>query len=172
MFTLVTPMAETDLLLRSHVDLTPSSSIASAVLRKTSTLFVVLFIRLLVNIRPEGMLRRAAGLALGRVVAKRAGAAAGRRQLMVASPSILGQVQAAAASEPHLNCFKMHTDGADPVLYAALPAPAQARNMQSDEGIRQALGCAILGPGVLSERASGLRAKCLKVRGGGGAWRS
>lgn len=56
-------------------------------------------------------------MAIGRVAA-RAGAAAvpARRQLMVASPSILGQVQAAAVSEPHINCFKMHTDGADPVL--------------------------------------------------------
>ena len=61
------------------------------------------------------MLRRA-GLSLGRVAATRVGTAAGRRQLMVASPTILGQVQAAAASEPHLNCFKMHTDGADPAL--------------------------------------------------------
>ena len=62
-------------------------------------------------------------MAIGRVAA-RAGAAAvpARRQLMVASPSILGQVQAAAASEPHINCFKMHTDGADPALYATLSA--------------------------------------------------
>jgi hypothetical protein len=36
---------------------------------------------------------------------------------MVASPTVIQQVQASAASDPHVNCFKMVTDGADPVMY-------------------------------------------------------
>jgi len=61
------------------------------------------------------MLRRS--LALARAPASRVlSAAAGRRQLMVASPTLIQQVQASATSDPHLNCFKMVTDGADPVM--------------------------------------------------------
>ena len=53
---------------------------------------------------------------LGRFV-PRVGATLARRQLMVASPTVIQQVQASAASDPHVNCFKMVTDGADPVMY-------------------------------------------------------
>jgi hypothetical protein len=60
------------------------------------------------------MLRRAA-LRIGRASAVRAGAT-GKRQLMVASPSVIEKVQAMASSDPHLTCLKMVTDGADPVL--------------------------------------------------------
>lgn len=36
---------------------------------------------------------------------------------MVASPSVLEQVKASASSDPHLNCLKMMTDGADPASF-------------------------------------------------------
>jgi hypothetical protein len=61
------------------------------------------------------MLRRGA-LLLGRASAVRVGDATGKRQLMVASPSVIEKVQAMASSDPHLTCLKMVTDGADPVL--------------------------------------------------------
>ena len=59
------------------------------------------------------MLRKGA-LLFGRA-AVRVGGATGKRQLMVASPSLIEKVQAMASSDPHLTCLKMVTDGADPV---------------------------------------------------------
>ena len=73
--------------------------------------------------KPE-MLARAA--ALGRALAPRGAVVAGRRQLMVASPNLLQEAAAKAASDPHVNCFKMATDGADPVMCAPLRAAGAA----------------------------------------------
>ena len=70
------------------------------------------------------MLARAA--ALGRALAPRGAVVAGRRQLMVASPNLLQEAAAKAASDPHVNCFKMATDGADPVMCAPLRAAGAA----------------------------------------------
>ena len=117
--------------------------------------------------KPE-MLARAA--ALGRALAPRGAVVAGRRQLMVASPNLLQEAAAKAASDPHVNCFKMATDGADPVMCAPLRAA----------GAADASSACLLRPGrpctIALDSMRRLLLRCCRVRpcpfgvgGGGGA---
>ena len=116
--------------------------------------------------KPE-MLARAA--ALGRALAPRGAVVAGRRQLMVASPNLLQEAAAKAASDPHVNCFKMATDGADPVMCAPLRAA----------GAADASSACLLRPGrpctIALDSMRRLLLRCCRVRpcpfGGGGGGR-
>ena len=110
------------------------------------------------------MLRRA--LALGRAPASRVlCAAAGRRQLMVASPSLIQQVQASATSDPHLNCFKMVTDGADPVMYACHPCDDGERGERGGASRAGAPRVRVMGIQLVCRATSGSMLPCF-FRGG------